>query len=198
MELPPPNLPLPAPAAQHAAPDALHGPMDLLQCAEGPGNTVVRIVTAKHLIELLGLILDRQVPPPPHLVLQLHQRPSQSCLLRTQPLPKVASLIAGAVQCEAQKITRLRASTATIARLSLRIATKFDEFGFRLRQSQAKLPQPLAQYLLDTKSIRTILETQHKVVDVSHQVGLTPPPRLDHTLKPQIEHIVQIQITQQN
>src|SRR5262245_41126554 len=34
MELLPPNLALPAPAAQHAAPDALHGPMDLLQCAE--------------------------------------------------------------------------------------------------------------------------------------------------------------------
>src|SRR5215471_15603606 len=193
-----PDLAFPASAAQHSAPETLYGPMDPLQCPDVSGNAVVRIVTAKHVIELVGLILDRLVPHPPHLVLQMHQRTPQSCLLRTQPHSKVALLIAVAVQGEAQKINRLRASPATLARVSLRIATKFDEFGLRLCQGQAKLPQSLAQYLLDTKSIRAIFEAQHEVVDVSHQVGLTPQPRFDHPLKPQIEHIVQIQITQQD
>src|ERR1700740_959892 len=198
MKVLPPNRALPASAAQHSAPEALHGPMDSLHCAEVPGSAVIRIVTAKHLVEVLNLLRDRRVPHPPHLVLQTRKRTSQASLLRKQPHSKVAFPIAGAVQREAQKIDRLRASTTTLARVSLRIATKFDEFGFRLCQGQAKLPQSLAQYLLDSKGIRAILETQHKVVDVSHQIGLAPQPGLDHTLKPQIEHVVQIQITQQN
>src|SRR5215467_1996959 len=97
MKLLPPDLALPAPAAQHSAPESLDGPMDPLQSPDVPGNAVVRIVTAKHLTELVSLLLDRQVPDPPHLVLQVHQRTSQACFLRTQPYSKVAFLISGAV-----------------------------------------------------------------------------------------------------
>jgi hypothetical protein len=43
--------------------------MDPLQCPEVPGNAVVRIVTAKHLIEVVRLLLKRRVPHPPHLIL---------------------------------------------------------------------------------------------------------------------------------
>ena len=141
MELLPPNRALPTPAAKHFAPVKLHSTMYLLQCPNVSGNAVVRIVTAEHLIEVFRLLPERQVPPPPHLVLQVHQRAPQSRLFRTQPHPKVTFLIAGAVQREAQKVNRLRASTATLARVSLRKATKFDEFGFRLCQGQAKLSQ---------------------------------------------------------
>jgi hypothetical protein len=56
MELLPPNRPFPASAAQHLAPEMLHGPMDPLQCPEVPGNAVVRIVAAQHLIELVRLL----------------------------------------------------------------------------------------------------------------------------------------------
>jgi hypothetical protein len=41
------------------------------------------------------------------------------------------------------------------------------------------------------------LETQHEVIDTSHHAGLAPKPRLDHSLEPQIEHIVEIYVTQQ-
>jgi hypothetical protein len=34
-------------------------------------------VTAKHLIEVVGLLPDRQVPHPPHLVLQVLRIPGQ-------------------------------------------------------------------------------------------------------------------------
>src|SRR5215472_5841921 len=102
------------------------------------------------------------------------------------------------VQREPQKIDRFRTFTATLARVFLRKATKFNELGLLRFQGQAKLPQSLAQYILDANSVLTILETQHKVVNVSHQIGLTSQPRLDHALEPQIEHVVQIHITQQN
>src|SRR6202035_6077901 len=37
---------------------------------EYSGNAIVRIVTTEHFIEMIHLILERQVPHPPHLVLQ--------------------------------------------------------------------------------------------------------------------------------
>jgi hypothetical protein len=38
-----------------------HSPMDPLQRSYVPGDAVVRIMTAEHLIEAFGLLLDRQV-----------------------------------------------------------------------------------------------------------------------------------------
>jgi hypothetical protein len=54
-----------------------HGPMDPQQCPKISGNAVVCIVTPEHLIEMIHLLPDRQVPYPPHLVLQPHERTSQ-------------------------------------------------------------------------------------------------------------------------
>jgi hypothetical protein len=103
--------------------------MDPLQRPYVPGDAVVRIVTAEHLIEAVGLLSERQVPHSPHLVLQAHHRAPQAGLFRTQPNPKVAFPIARAIQREPQKVNRFRAFTATLARVSLRKATKFDELG---------------------------------------------------------------------
>jgi hypothetical protein len=44
--------------------------MDSLQCADIPGNAVVRIVAAEHLIDMVRLISEGQVPHPLHLVQQ--------------------------------------------------------------------------------------------------------------------------------
>jgi hypothetical protein len=52
--------------------------------------------------------------------------------------------------------------------MSLCEATKFDELGLGRFQSQTKLPQSLAQRFLGPESICAELETQQKVVDVSH------------------------------
>src|SRR5579863_1059205 len=197
LELLPPDRAFPTPAAQHLAPVTLHSTMDLQQCPDVPGNAVVCIVTTQHLIEVLVLLPERRVPHPPHLVLQAHERTSQSRLICTQPHPKVAFPIAGAVQRETQKINRLWAPAATLARPLLRIATEFDEFGLLRFQGQAKLPQSFAQRILDAKRILAILKAQHKVVDVSHQIGLASQPRLDHSFEPQIEHVVEIHVTQQ-
>jgi len=72
-------------------------------------------------------------------------------VFRTQSNPKVAFPIASAVQREAQEINRLWAVPATLAGISLRKATKFDELGLGRFQSQAK-PQSLAQRLLDRRA----------------------------------------------
>src|SRR5271169_3203152 len=99
---------------------------------------------------------------------------------------------------KAQEVDRLRAFTTTLARVSIREATKFNELGLRQLQGKTEPSQPLHKCFLSTKSIRTILETQHEVVDIPHHAGLAPKPGLDHALEPQIEHIVKVQVTQQN
>jgi hypothetical protein len=45
------------------------------RCSVRNFNAVVRIVTAKHLVEVLNLLRDRLVPHPPHLVLQIQSDP---------------------------------------------------------------------------------------------------------------------------
>jgi hypothetical protein len=70
-----------------------------------------------------------------------------------------------AVQSKAQEVDRLRAFTTTLARVSIREATKFNELGLRQLQGETEPSQPLHKCFLSTKSIRTILETQHEVVD---------------------------------
>jgi hypothetical protein len=52
--------------------------MEPQQCPKITGNAVVCIVTTEHLIEVIHLLSQRQVPHPPHLVLQAHKRASQS------------------------------------------------------------------------------------------------------------------------
>src|SRR5712691_11540290 len=74
----PPNLAFPAPAAQHLAPVAFHSPMDPLQCPDVSGNAVVRIVAAKHLIEVGRLFPNRQVPYSSHPVLRVPECTSQA------------------------------------------------------------------------------------------------------------------------
>jgi hypothetical protein len=84
------------------------------------------------------------------------------------PNLKVTFLVARAIQREAQKIDRLRASPAVLARVSLREPTKLDELRLGRFQSQVKLSQSFAKSVLDTESIRSILEAHHKVIDVPH------------------------------
>src|SRR5260370_32884481 len=78
----------------------------------------------------------------------------------------------------------------------LREPAKFDELGLGWFQGQTGLPQPLAQGVLDAKGILSILETYHKVVDVSAHVGLSPQPGFDHALVPEVEYIMRVHVAQ--
>jgi hypothetical protein len=53
---------------------------------------------------------------------------------------------------------------------------QIDERGLGRLQSKAELPQPTAQGILHAQSIGSILETDHKVIDVAHQMGFAPQP----------------------
>ena len=72
VEVPPGVWPFLTPAS------VLHGPMGPQQRPKISGNAVVCIGTTEHLIEMSRLLPERQVPHPPHLVLQPHERAAQT------------------------------------------------------------------------------------------------------------------------
>src|ERR1700692_790491 len=67
--------------------------------------------------------------------------------------------------------------------------------GSRVRP---KFAQPETQGLLYAKGIRSVLETDHKVIDVTHQMGFAPQPNLDDVLEPKVEHVMKVHVAQQH
>ena len=65
--------------------------------------------------------------------------------------------------------------------------------GSRVRPN---FSQPKAQRVLEHDSIRSILEADHKVIDIAHQPGFAPQPALHHAFEPEVEHVVKIKVAQ--
>src|ERR1700684_3690003 len=107
----------------------------------------------------------------PHQLLQRHKAAPQTRFLRAHPNLEVALSVSRAVQRQSQKIDRLRAIPTAFARVSLREPTKFNQLGLGRLQSEAEFSQPKTQGILHAEGIRSILETDHKVIDVAHQLG---------------------------
>ncbi len=82
LELLPPDRAVPTPTAQHFAPVMPHGPMDPQQCPKIPGDAVVCIVTTDHLIEVIRLLVERQVPHPPLFATSVDLRARKSIVQR--------------------------------------------------------------------------------------------------------------------
>jgi hypothetical protein len=78
---------------------------------------------------------------------------------------------------------RLRAFPASITRVSLGKSSKFHKLGLRRLQAQRKLCQPFKQGCLNSMGIRPILEAQHKIVDVPHQISFALQTGLNQTVQ---------------
>jgi hypothetical protein len=82
--------------------------------------------------------------------------------------------------------------------VSLREPTKLDQLGLGWFQSKAELPQPKLRGRLYAKGIRSILETDHEVIDIAHQSGFAPQPALHHAFEPEVEYVVEVEIAQEH
>ena len=128
--------------------------MHSLQCPKISGNAVVRIVSTKHLIEVLSLLPNRFVPHSPHLVLQAHKRPSQACE-RGTPQGGVASPLLSNVlltpfdqemRRKGYQLTRfaddwvITCKSAAEARAALAAATRIlEQLGVRLSPQKTRI-----------------------------------------------------------
>ena len=112
------------------------------------------------------------------------------------PNLEVASLVSRAIERQTQKVDCFRAASAAFARVFLREPTELDQFGLGWLQSKAEFAQPETQGILYAKGIRSVLETDHKVIDVTHQMGFAPQPNLDDALEPEVEHLMEAHVAQ--
>src|SRR5580658_7582208 len=134
----------------------------------------------------------------PHQLLQRHKAAPQTRFLGAHPNLEVAFSVLRAIQRQSQKIDRFRAIPTAFARVSLRESTKLNQLGLGRLQSETEFLQPKTQGVLHAEGIRSILETDHKVINVAHQTGFAPQPNLDDALEPKVEHVMEVHVAQQH
>src|SRR6516164_5319781 len=129
--------------------------------------------------------------------LQGQKAAPQPRFLGAHPNLEVAFQVSRAIQRQPQEVDGLRALSATFARVSLREPTELNQLGFGRLESEAELSQPKAQRLLNTDGVRSILETDHTVIDIADQSGFAPQSPLHHAFEPEVEHKMKIEVAQE-
>ena len=192
----PRDTPWTASTAQPLGPVPLHGAMHVLPRTEVPGNAGVGRVTAQHLLKVAPLLLDWDGPHASHQVAEGREAALEACLLRTQPDCDIARLVPRAIERTPQRGNGFWTPPPSAARVPLGTSPALDERGLGQCQCEAKLPQPLAQRLLDPQGIRPKLAAHHNVVEVPHPRGCALEPGLHQARKPQVKPVVQGHIPQ--
>jgi hypothetical protein len=154
-------------------------------------------VATKDLIESKDLVLERPVPNIAHELPEIGHSAAKSRLLRLATNLVVAFAIARAVVGKAQKRERLWA-LALHAGLPLRKSTKLNQLGLARLQRKREFIESLAQNRLNSFSVFPKLEADYKVIDIPHQISLASQSRFDLPFEPEVQNLMQIQITQQH
>src|SRR6516162_10022399 len=132
----------------------------------------------------------------PHELLQGRKAAPQARFLGAHPNLVVTFQVLRAMQRQPQEVDCFRALSAALTRVSLREPTELNQLGFGRLKSETELFQPKAQRVLNADGVRSILETDHKVVDIAHQPGFAPQPAPHHPFEPEVEHMMQIKVAQ--
>src|ERR1700730_7859562 len=131
----------------------------------------------------------------PHELLQGRKAAPQARFLGAHPNLEVTFQVLRAMQ--PQEVDGFRALSAAFTRMSLREPTELNQLGFGRLKSETELFQPKAQRVLNADGVRSILETDHKVIDIAHQSGFAPQPALYHAFKPEVENVMKVHVAQQ-
>jgi hypothetical protein len=75
-------------------------------------------------------------------------------------------------------------------------APERHQAGFTRLERQSDLRQALDQHLLQAGRVRLMLDTHDELLDIANQVGVALQPWLHHPLEPQIQHVVQGEVAQ--
>ena len=172
--------------------------------AKGPqrrcvhGHSVISVVSTHHRLQPLALFGDGLVHASPKLSFHLVQ-------FRLQPfadrLPhyrvhSVASLLYADMR-KSEKVECLRFPFSAPLPVVDRIRTEFQKSRLLGMQLQVELPHSLGKFCPKPVGIRFHLEAQHDIVRETHHDDIAvrplPTPRLD----PQIEHIMEVEVSQQ-
>jgi hypothetical protein len=162
------------------------------------GHSVITGVTTHHHLQPLTQFGDGLM----HAPLKLGFHRVQLCLqpfadrLPQYRVHSVASLLYADVR-KAEKVERLRLPFSTLFPVVDRVRTKLQKSRLLGMQFQVELPHSLVKFRPKLIGIQFHLEAKHDIVRKTHHdyvtVGAFATPRLD----PQVEHVVQIDGSQQ-
>src|SRR6267142_4582092 len=108
----------------------------------------------------------------------------------------VASLLPADVR-EAKKVECLRLPLATPFSSFSSVAAKLDYARFLGMQFQFELGEPRRQFLMKPYGVRLVLKTHDEVISPSHNYYVARGFCLAPVLHPEVEHVVQVDVSQQ-
>jgi hypothetical protein len=162
------------------------------------GHPVIPEVATHDRLQPLTLFGNGGVHAPPKLgfhLVQLRLQPFANRLPQHRK-PSIAPFLRADMR-KAQEIERLRFPFSTPLPIFDRIRTELQKSRLLGMQLQVELPHSLGEFRLKLVGIRFALESNHNVIRESHHDNVAmrplPTPRLD----PQVEHVVQVDVSQQ-
>jgi hypothetical protein len=134
----------------------------------------------------------------PHELLQGQKAAPQARFLGAHRNLEVALQVSRAIQRQPQEVDGFRAPSAAFTRVSLREPTKLDQLVLVGSRVRPNFPNRRRIGVLNTNGVRSILEADHKVIDIAHQPGFTPQPALHHAFEPEVENVMKVKVAQKH
>ena len=96
--------------------------------------------------------------------------------------------------CESKKVERFRAAFTALGSTIHRIATELDQTRLSFVELQAELGKASMEFLQTGRCFRMALETDHKVIRITHSNHITAAVFLPPPFDPQVKHIVKVHV----
>jgi hypothetical protein len=162
-----------------------------------PRYARIGLGASQDLVDLLGLLFQRLMAKDLQQLMEFRPATPQARLVGPPSHLEVALAVARAVEGQAQKRARLLAFPGPLG-VACGQAAEGHQAGLGRLSREGALRQALDQHLLAAVGIGLVLETHDEVINVAQQGGVPLQPWLHDPLAPQIQHVVQGEVTQHN
>jgi len=183
-----------APSEQGVPPSAANLAAETLQSPEIAWDRVVVEIPLHHSVQPRADDGDRLVPSPHQCGSNGRQRRAQALLRReANDLEPTLAVRSTAVR-EPEKVERLRVTLPPISTVGCGESTKLDQPGLVRVQRQSEFRKPFLQVMQKPLRRLLALESHYAVVGIANDDDITPGLLLAPVVRPQIEHVMQVDI----
>jgi hypothetical protein len=191
----PTDHPRPTATPEHLTPVALHGGIEALKASPVARSAIIGLVATPGVGERCDWCVKRFVSTTLQQLMTVRQTAPQARLVGCPSPLDMSVVVARAVVGQAQKRERLRPFPWP-PRLALGNTTARHEARFIRREGSSEFRQPLDHDLLEALRVGAVLETDHDIVHVAHQVRLPVQAWFHATVTPPIQHVVEREVAQ--
>ena len=162
----------------------------------GLPSTPVRPEAVQDSSQPFGNLVRVVVHPPTQFGSDAPQGPADSLAHRLAPQPEPPASRRQAVVREPEEVEGVRAPFASCAAARSGEPAELDEAGFVGVQLQGERGQPRLQVAQKPLCIPLVLESDHEIIGVTHDDGVTDRSGAPFLLEPQVEDVVQVDVRQ--